>query len=785
MSRKKSGGTGGRSLGPRRGQKSADRRSKTAGGPRSSGRRAAPPPPRESPDERRFDREILRYLGEDARRPLRPKEIAKALDISQDDYPDVRRALTRLERWGKLYRVRGGRLGVPRELGLVIGRLQVIESGSGFVIPDEGDEDVFIRARDLGGAVDGDRVTARIEQREDRGPRGSIIEVVERAHSRLVGIFRHRRGHGWLEVTEPSLGIEVFIPESQTGEAEPGELVAVEITDWGEKKPHPVGRVERVLGRPGDPGVEVLAIQVGFGLDETFPDEVEALARRLRDRGIRDEDLEGREDCRDQRIVTIDPVDAKDHDDALSVRSLDDGGAWIGVHIADVSHYVRESNEIDTEAWERGTSVYLVDRVIPMLPHALSSDLCSLVPGEDRLTLAAHLRVDQAGKLVDARFGKAVIRSSHKLSYEEAQQILDGGETQATGQDSGLRKDLHRLRAVSESFRAQRRARGSLDFDLPESHVVLDELGAPIDVRRRERLATHMLVEDLMIAANEAVARWTIEEGVPALYRIHEDPNPEKLEELQAVAAEFGLSFPKGTPKPRDFQRLLDAVKGKVEEPVVSMQVLRSLARARYATSNEGHFGLASQAYLHFTSPIRRYPDLVVHRQLSRWLEDPRSARRISRDWLEATAKQASAREQLATEAERDSIDLKKVEFMERHLGDHFEGTISGVTGFGFFVRLAEYDIEGLVHVSNLGDDYYHHDPAKHALIGRRTKKTYRMGDAVEVQVERVDREERKIDFGLIEKGGGERKAGRGGGGTKGGGGGGKGRRRDKGGRGK
>ena len=782
MGKKKSGGGGERSLGPRRGRKSAaGRPGAAASGSRPADRRTAPPPPRESPDERRFDREILRYLGEEARRPLRPKEIARALDISQDDYPAVRSALTRLERSGKLYRVRGGRLGVPRELGLVIGRLQVIESGSGFVIPDDGDEDVFVRARDLGGAVDGDRVTARVEQREDRGPRGSIIEVIERAHSRLVGIFRHRRGHGWLEVTEPSLGIEVFIPDTDTGDAEPGQLVVVEITDWGEKKPHPVGRVERVLGRPGDPGVEVLAIQVGFGLDETFPEEVEALARRLGERGIREEDLEGREDCRDQRVVTIDPADAKDHDDALSIEPLDDGGAWIGIHIADVSHYVRESNEIDREAWERGTSVYLVDRVIPMLPHALSSDLCSLVPAEDRLTLAAHLRVDRGGTLVETRFGKAVIRSAHKLSYEEAQEILDGGDTPATRRDPGLREDLHRLLAVSESFRAQRRARGSLDFDLPESHVVLDELGAPIDVRRRERLATHMLVEDLMIAANEAVARWSIEQGVPALYRIHEDPNPEKLEELQALAAEFGLSFPKSSPKPRDFQRLLDAVKGRVEEPVVSMQVLRSLARARYATTNEGHFGLASQAYLHFTSPIRRYPDLVVHRQLSRWLEDPSSARRISRDWLEATAKQASAREQLATEAERDSIDLKKVEFMERHVGDHFEGTISGVTGFGLFVRLAAYDIEGLVHISALGDDYYHHDAPKHALVGRRTKKTYRMGDAVEVQVERVNREERKIDFGLIDKDAGK-KAAQGAGHAKGGGGGGKSRSRKEGG---
>jgi len=697
-----------------------------------------------------MDRDIVRFLREDAAQPMRPKEIARALEIPKDDYHAFREALGRLEGRGKLYRIRGGRFGVPRDLGLVIGRLQTIQSGAGFVIPDEGEEDVFVRAPDLGSAVDGDRVTVRVEQHEGRGPRGSVIEVLERAHSRVVGIVREARGHAWLDVSEPRLGAEVFLPDSERGEANDGDLVSVEITDWGEKGPHAIGRVERVLGRPGDPGVEVLAIQIGYGLDEAFPEEVETQAAELNAGGIRPEDLEGRDDCRAHRVVTIDPVDARDHDDALSFERLDDGSAWIGVHIADVSHYVREGNAIDAEAWERGTSVYLVDRVIPMLPHSLSSDMCSLVPDHDRLTLAAFLKVDRHGALTETRFAKAVIRSAHKLSYEEAQQILDGEDTPATSKDPDLRADLNDLLRVSRIFREGRRKRGSLDFDLPESQVILDEEGAPIDVRRRERLATHMLVEDMMIAANEAVARWTIEKGVPALYRIHEDPNPDKLEELGLVAAEFGLSFPKKNARPRDFQRLLDAVKGKVEEPIVSVQVLRSLARARYATSNEGHFGLASQAYLHFTSPIRRYPDLVVHRQISRWLDDPASARKINRDWLEATAKQSSAREQNAAQAERDSLDLKKVEFMERHVGDHFEGAINGVTGFGLFVRLNRYDIEGLVHISALGGDYFKHDPVRHSLVGRRTRKTYKMGDAVEVQVVKVNREERKIDFRLI-----------------------------------
>ena len=629
------------------------------------------------------------------------------------------------------------------------GSLQTIRSGAGFVIPDRGSEDIFVRARDLGTAVRGDRVAVRIERRTRRGPRGRVVEVLERAHPRLVGVFRRGRGYGWLDVTEPRLDLHVHIAARDCGAAAEGDLVLVEVTDWGDEGPGAAGRVARVLGRPGAPGVEVLAIQLAHGLADAFPEDAERAAEALRARGVRDRDLEGREDCRRRRVFTIDPGDARDHDDALSIERLPGGGVRVGIHIADVSHYVREGGALDAEAWERGTSVYLVDRVLPMLPHALSSDLCSLVPGEDRLTLAAFLDVDPRGALTGARFGRAVIRSAHRLSYGEAQEILDGGETAASRADPGLRDDLRGLLGVAQGFRARRRARGSLDFELPEARIVLDEEGVPVDVRRRERREAHRLVEDLMIAANEAVARWAIEEGVPVPYRIHEAPDPRKLEPLRALAAEFDLSFPAGNPRSRDVQRLLDAVRGRVEEAVVSLQVLKSLARARYAAANEGHFGLASPVYLHFTSPIRRYPDLLVHRQLSRWLADPASARALARTAVEATARQASAREENAARAERDSVALKKVEFMAGRLGDDFEGAICGVARFGLFVRLDAYDIEGVVPVRSLGGDYYVPDAARRALRGRRTRKTFRLGDALRVRVARVDREERRIDFDL------------------------------------
>ena len=690
------------------------------------------------------------YLTESATRPLKPKELAAALNVSRDDYPGFRDSIRDLVRAGRLYRVRGGQLAAPRDLGLVIGRLQTIDSGAGFVIPDEGDEDVFVRRGDIGNAVKGDRVTVRIEERATKGPRGRIIEVVERAFERLVGVLHVRDGYGWLDVSEPRLSVDLYIPGTEIGEAEDGDLVVVAVTSWGETEPTPVGRVERVLGRPGDPGADVLAILVGYGLPEAFPHEVEEEAAALAERGITAADVADREDFREHRVVTIDPADARDHDDALSLLRRPDGTFDVGVHIADVSHYVTRGSALDDEAWERGTSVYLVDRVIPMLPHTLSSDLCSLVPGVDRLTLSAVLHLSAAGELLGARYTRGVIRSTHKLAYEQAQRILEGAENPVTERDPELRGDLRELLRLSIAFRTRRRERGSLDFDLPESRVVLDEDGAPVDVRRLERLEAHRLVEDWMIAANEAVARWTVEQGVPALYRVHEDPPEEKLEDIQSLASEFGLSFPARDAKPRDFQRLLDAAKGRPEEPLVSMAVLRSLAQAKYSPSNDGHFGLASAAYLHFTSPIRRYPDLVVHRQLAAWFDDPAAARTLDSDWLAKTARQASARERLAVEAERDSVDLKKVEFMERHVGDHFRATVSGVAGFGFFVRLVDYDIEGLVHVSELGDDYYKVDPIKHALVGRRTRRRFRLGDEVEVQVVRVDRDERKIDFALV-----------------------------------
>ncbi|HEX2167479.1 MAG TPA: ribonuclease R, partial [Longimicrobiales bacterium] len=505
---------------------------------------------------------------------------------------------------------------------------------------------------------------------------------------------------------------------------------------------------EEVLGRPGEPGVDVLSIIRAHELPTDFPAEVEQAAEALRARGVTDADLAGRENLRDALIFTIDPADARDHDDALSIERVGDG--WrVGVHIADVSHYVAEDSVIDREAAQRGTSVYLVDRVVPMLPHALSSDICSLVPDADRLTLSLLVELSAEADITGSRLVRAVIRSRHKLSYEDAQGVLDGERSVDDPTDAALRE----LRDVARLLREKRSARGSLDLDLPEARVVLGESGEPTDIQRVVRLESHRLIEDFMLLANEAIARRAIQADVPFIFRVHEPPESGRMEQLRDFAATFGhrLGGRAGAPTPSDVQRLLAAAEGTPQASLMSTVVLRSLKQARYSEQSLGHFGLATSSYTHFTSPIRRYPDLIVHRLCAGLFIDGRTPW-LDEERLADISRHSSERERVAVAAERDSKDLKKVEFMERHLGADFGGTISGVTAFGFFVLLDDFFVDGLVHVSSLDDDYYLFIEEQHALVGERTRRRFRTGDRVRVKVARVDLEERKIDFQLLEE---------------------------------
>jgi ribonuclease R len=692
--------------------------------------------------------DIARALAEARHGPLTARDLARNLRVNSESYRGFRRRLRAMERDGDVFRQRKGRYALPDSFEIVTGIVDLTRAGDGFVIPEvAGGEDVFVPRRSLGSAVEGDRVAVRVERRlPGRNPEGRLVRVLERAWGQAVGVYHERRGYGVVVPQEPPLPADVFVPPADRAGAAEGDIVLVRIDEWGKDAVRPVGVITSVLGRPGDPGIDVLSIVLGQQLPIDFPPVVLREAGKIARRGVRPEDLEGREDFRDTLCFTIDPRDAKDHDDALSVRRTP-GGFEIAIHIADVSWYVKEGSGIDREALDRGTSVYLVDRVIPMLPESLSSDLCSLVPGHDRLTLSVVLGFDEHGTVRERRIVRGVIRSAHRLAYEDAEQILGQG---LPDEDPGIAlvESLKDLSSVAQQVRRARREAGAVDFAIPEAEVVLDSEGEPLEIRPRLRLEAHRIIEDLMILANETVATIGLDEGLPLIYRIHEDPDPDRIEKLRELAGFFGQSLPSATVRPADLSRLLDEAKGEPHEYLISKVTLRSMKRARYATENVGHFGLASDAYVHFTSPIRRYPDLVVHRALVRWL---RGSPVRTDEALKDVARHSSDRERRAQEAERESVEAKTIRYMQRHVGDVFDGTIGGVTSFGLFVELDGVMTEGLVRLGSLVDDYYAYDADAHALFGKRTRKRYRLGDRLSVQVVRVDAESRTIDLELVD----------------------------------
>jgi ribonuclease R len=725
-------------------------------------------PPAELPSRRR----IREALAQSERGPLKAKELARILEVPTDQYRAFRERLRELESTGDLYRNRSQRYAVPSEIHLVVGTLALRAGGDGFLRPDDPREaEVRVEARHSASAMDGDRVAVRVEGRPPgKAPEGRVVKILERGRPTVVGRYQSTRKFGFVSPLDPRVPRDVLVPEGGGGKARPGDVVVVRITQFGDARRNALGEVERVLGPMDAPGVDVLAILHGHGLPREFPPEVEAAARSA---GERSRDVEGREDLRELLVMTIDPADARDHDDALSLRHLPGGNREVGIHIADVSHFVEEGQPVDLEALSRGTSVYLVDQVVPMLPHVLSSDLCSLREGEDRMALSLFVEFGPSGEVNGHRFSESIVRTRHGLHYQQVQGVLDGTES-VNSEVDGVLRELSELAGV---LRRRRRKRGSLDFDLPEARVVLDAEGVPIEIHRVVQLESHRLVEDFMILANEVVATELEGREITVPFRVHESPRDDRLEALVEFLGTMGHHVGRKKLGPRDLQRILDEVAGRPEENLVSTVILRSMSRARYDPSNLGHFGLASSAYLHFTSPIRRYPDLVVHRMVKEVLLGGTS---VPEGW-EATvteiADRASERERVAQQAERDSVEMKKIEYMRRHLGDEFDGTIAGVTSFGFFVLLERVFVEGLVHVSTLDDDYYAHVPEAHALVGSRNGRRFRIGDPVRVQVVRADKEERKIDFRLLEGGsveeGGRRPSARtrGGGGGKGGGG--------------
>ena len=693
-------------------------------------------------------------------KPMGVRDLVRRLGLDAPGRHDLKEVLRRLIADGQLVKIHGARVGLPDRMNLVVGRLTANPAGFGFVVPDKPagaprtrEGDVYVSAVNMKEALHGDRVVARVERHTPKGAEGRIIRVLERAQQHIVGRFEEDgRFGGHVIPFDKRVLHEIFIPPGDEAGARPGDMVLAEITRPPTATRNPSGRVLQRLGRLEDPGTDLKVIMAKYGLPDAFPAEVDAEAERV-PKTVRPADIAGRTDFRDWDTVTVDPETARDHDDAISLDRLPGGGWKLAVHIADVAHYVPPGWALDQEAYLRGTSVYFPDRVVPMLPHALSSGICSLVENQDRLSQTVVLELDAKARVRKAEFHDGVIKSRARMTYQQVQRIVDG-DAELRRQFAPLVPLFERMDELAKLMRRRRYERGSLDFDLPEPKLVLDEAGQMTGIVAHARLDSMRSIEEFMLAANEAVAERLDRAATPTLYRIHEQPDPERVEEFAELVSSFGYRLPAKLEeiRPQDFQGILRQVEGKPEEKLISYLLLRTMRLARYHEENLGHFGLATEMYAHFTSPIRRYPDLVVHRSL-RALRHAQGAD-VARDLpgpLAEMAKHLSDMERRATDAERELIEWKKVRFMADKLGDVFSGYVTGVQSFGLFVELDEIYVQGLVHVSSMTDDYYRFDERAHMLKGENTGKVYRLGDRVKVQVAAVKLEERKIDFALVD----------------------------------
>jgi ribonuclease R len=699
--------------------------------------------------EREFSpQEILKVMGE-KNHPLLLKELLRDVSLKKDQRGTVKEVLQALLHEGKIVRIRGNRYGLPSKMNLVIGKLKCHPDGYGFVISEkEGEEDVFIGARNLREAMHGDRVVARVESVRKKGKEGTIIRILERKVRKIVGKFMRGKNTSTIIPEDEKILQEVFIPEGATQRARPNQIVVAEITQYPTERARPEGRVVQILGDPDDPEVEVQIILHKYDLPHRFSSAAEREAQKLSQSPFPHE-YKDRIDLRDVPTFTIDGETAKDFDDAVSIQKEKDGGTVLYVSISDVSHYVKEGTALDEEAYLRGTSVYFPDRAISMFPTELSNEICCLHPRADRLTMTVELRYDPEGWERGVRFYPSVICSQERLTYTIVKEILLDRNGERRRRYAPLVSSLEEMAQVSQELRQKRVGRGALDFDLPEPEVLLNLQGEAEDIIRAERNLAHQIIEEFMIAANEAVARFMEKKRLPFVYRIHEPPSQEAIEEFRRFVSFLGFRMKKEpNPSPKEFQRILSEAKGRIEEKVINNVLLRSMKWAKYSPQNAGHFGLASEAYTHFTSPIRRYPDLMVHRLLKRALRHEEG--KVQEEELVRKADHLSHRERVAMEAEREIVDRYRVRVMKEKVGDVFEGVITGVTAFGFFVELKDIFVEGLVRVTSLSDDYYHFEEKRYCLMGERTHKMFRIGDGVRVKLVRVDTERRQIDFVLV-----------------------------------
>ncbi|MCC3868963.1 ribonuclease R [Terrisporobacter mayombei] len=700
---------------------------------------------------------LLGLINDNHYNPLKKEELALIFNIHSAEMPMFYNFLDELEEDGYIVRTKKGRVMSPNQMGLFVGKFVSHRKGFGFVESDEEyTQDLFIPKDDINGALHNDRVMAEVvtPATEDRRAEGKVIKIIKREVTRVVGLFQENKSFGFVVPDDKKFNQDIFIPKRFFSGAKNDDKVVCEITIWPQENRKPEGKIIEVLGQKGERGVEIDSIIRAHGLPEEFPKKVIDEANHVAEQDLGDE-IARRVDLRDLNIFTIDGEDAKDLDDAISIEILPNGNYKLGVHIADVTHYVKEKNKLDKEALKRATSVYLVDKVIPMLPKQLSNGVCSLNPFEDKLTLSCFMEIDSHGKVVNSEIAETVINSKARMTYTEVSDILEKDDEKLKKTFAAQVDDFIKAEKLARILMERRRIRGAIDFDFPEAKIILNGDGEVVDIKHYERRISNKMIEEFMLIANETVAEHFYWLQLPFVYRIHETPSAEKMEDLKKFIATFGYTI-KGDLEnvhPKEIQGIVEKIKGTKEEESISTIALRSMKQAKYSPQCIGHFGLAAKYYCHFTSPIRRYPDLQIHRIIKEQLNNKINNKRQEQlaHIVEYASTQSSERERAAELAERDVHDFYKACYMADKVGQEFDGVVSSVTSFGMFIEL-ENTVEGLIRLANLRDDYYIYDQETYTIMGERTHKTFKIGDTVRIKVDNVNVDFREIDFALVNK---------------------------------
>lgn len=696
---------------------------------------------------------IKGFIHEKSYHPLSFEELVVSLDVPKEDIPLFRQCLDELEQEGLIFKTKKNEYGAPDRMGLVAGKFQSHERGFGFVIPDDSNiNDLYIQSDRVNGAMHGDHVIARVTKHfsDDRSSEGEIVKILSRANEKVVGTFERSYSIGYVIPDHRKIKGHIIVPLDKSMDAKPHQKVIVEITRYPESERNAEGQIIEILGDVDDQGVDLLSIIRTYNIPVDFPDEVLEAAKSI-PQELTSDDYTGRRDLRDLLMVTIDGEDARDIDDAVSLEITEEGNYRLGVHIADVSHYVKENSLLDIEALKRGTSVYFPDRVIPMLPTELSNGICSLNANVDRLAFTVFMEINNLGRVINHEIIESVINVNERMTYTDVYKILEEEDQELIEKYKPLVPMFKNMKDLALILMKKRSLRGAIDFDFEETKIVVDEQGKTVAIEKYEITIANKIIEEFMLLCNETVSEHFYWANIPFVYRIHEDPDPEKIQRLNEFLFNFGVRIKgSGNVHPRALQDVLDKVKGTRQERIISTMMLRSLQKARYSDEHTWHFGLAANYYSHFTAPIRRYPDLMIHRIMKEYIHGDLNAERIEyyTSALPEITRQCSEREKNAEEAERDYEDFKKAEYMREHIGEEFNGVVSGITSFGMFIEL-ENSVEGLVRLSSMEDDYYIYDEKLYCLIGERTGKVYRIGDIVEVVVTNADPKTRQIDFML------------------------------------